>query len=213
MSLFGWLSDIMRQMMEALFGFIGNWGLAIIVMTLALRVVLLPLTASGMRSSFKMQEVNAEVNELKKKYKKDSEALNRATMELWKKHGVNPFAGCLTMLAQLPVIFGFIGALRNYEFAGNAAFLWIPNLALPDPFYILPVLAAVGTYVQSKLTTPTTDSSMQAMTYMFPVMVLMFGVKMASAFTLYWVASSAFAVVERYIIIRPAAKAEKSEKA
>ena len=189
--------------MEALFNVIGNWGLAIIVMTLALRVVLLPLTAAGMRSSFKMQEVQAESNELKKKYKKDSEQLNRATMELWKKHGVNPFAGCLTMLAQLPIMFGFIGALRNYEFVGNSAFLWIPNLGLPDPLYILPVLAAAGTYVQSKITTPTTDSSMQAMTYMFPVMVLMFGVRMASAFTLYWVASSAFAVLERFLIIRP----------
>ncbi len=184
----------------------GNYGLAIILMTLMLRVVLFPLTAKGMRANFKMQEIQPEVKELQKKYKKDPDQLNRATMELWKKHGVNPFAGCLTMLIQLPVIFGFIGALRSYEFAGDPAWLWVPHLGQADPYYILPVLAAVGTYIQSKLTTPTTDSSMQTMTYFFPVLVLAFGFKMPAAFTLYWVASSAFSVAERYLIIRPRPK-------
>jgi len=110
------------------------------------------------------------------------------------------------MLVQLPVIFGFIGALRGYEFTGNPAFLWIPHLGELDPYYILPVLAAIGTYVQSKLTTPATDASMQTMTYFFPVLVLAFGFRMPAAFTLYWVASSLFSVGERYLIIRPAPK-------
>jgi len=197
------LYDLMRQFLDSLFAVTGSYGLAIILMTLILRVVLLPLTASGIRSSFKMQEVQAEQKELQKKYKKDPEQLNKATMELWKKHGVNPFAGCITMFAQLPIIFGFIGALRAYEFVGSPAFLWIPHLGSPDPYYVLPVLAAVGTFVQTKLTTPPTESSMQAMTYLMPVVILWFGITMPSAFTLYWVASSAFAVVERYVVVRP----------
>lgn len=193
----------MRQALQYLYEFSGSYGLAIILMTVALRVVLLPLTAAGMRSTFKMQEVNAQVNELKKKYKKDTEQLNRATMDLWKKHGVNPFAGCLTMLAQLPIMFGFVAALNNFDFGVYAAFLWIPHLGKPDPFYILPVLAAVGTFFQSRLTTPATDASMQAMTYLFPVMILFFGLRMAAGFTLFWVFSSLFAVVERFLIVRP----------
>ncbi len=207
-----WLYDLMRQFLDGLFRFTGSYGMAIILMTLLLRVVLLPLTASGIRSSFKMQEVNAEQKELQKKYKKDPEQLNKVTMELWKKHGVNPFAGCITMVAQLPIIFGFIGALRTYEFVGNPSFLWIPHLGGPDPFYILPILAAVGTFVQSKLTTPATDSSMQMMTYLFPIMILWFGISMPSAFTLYWVASSAFAVVERFVVIRPRRQEPAPEK-
>ncbi|MDP2871271.1 MAG: YidC/Oxa1 family membrane protein insertase [Bacillota bacterium] len=201
-----WLSDFMRQLLDTLFRFTGSYGLAIILITLVLRIVLLPLTAAGMRSSFKMQAIDAERKELAKKYKKDQEQLNRATMELWKRHKVNPFAGCLTMLVQLPIIFGFIGALRGYEFAGNPAFLWVPHLGEVDPYYILPILAAIGTFVQSKLTTPATDASMQTMTYLFPVLVLAFGFRMPAAFTLYWVASSLFSVVERFLIIRPAPK-------
>lgn len=196
----------MRQLLDTLFRFTGSYGLAIILITLVLRIVLLPLTAAGMRSSFKMQAIDAERKELAKKYKKDQEQLNRATMELWKRHKVNPFAGCLTMLVQLPIIFGFIGALRGYEFAGNPAFLWVPHLGEVDPYYILPILAAIGTFVQSKLTTPATDASMQTMTYLFPVLVLAFGFRMPAAFTLYWVASSLFSVVERFLIIRPAPK-------
>jgi YidC/Oxa1 family membrane protein insertase len=202
----GWLSDFMRQLLDTMFRFTGSYGLAIILITLLLRVVLLPLTAAGMRSQFKMTAIEAERKELTKKYKKDQEQLNKATMELWKKHKVNPFAGCLTMLVQLPVIFGFIGALRGYEFSGNPAFLWVRHLGEPDPTFILPILAAIGTYVQSKLTTPTTDANMQTMTYIFPVMVLAFGFRMPAAFTLYWVASSLFSVAERFIIIRPRPK-------
>lgn len=207
-----WLSDVVRQLLDTLFRFTGNYGLAIILITLVLRIVLLPLTATGMRSSFKMQEIEAERKELAKKYKKDQEQLNRATMELWKRHKVNPFAGCLTMLVQLPIFFGFIGALRGYEFSGNPAFLWIPHLGEADPYYILPVLAAIGTFVQSKLTTPATDASMRTMTYFFPVLVLAFGFNLPAAFTLYWVASSLFSVVERYLIIRPAPR-QAPEKA
>lgn len=208
-----WLSDFMRQLLDTLFRFTGSYGLAIILITLVLRIVLLPLTAAGMRSSFKMQAMEAERKELAKKYKKDQEQLNRATMELWKRHKVNPFAGCLTMLVQLPIIFGFIGALRGYEFTGNPGFLWVPHLGEVDPYYILPILAAIGTFVQSKLTTPATDASMQTMTYLFPVLVLAFGFKMPAAFTLYWVASSLFSVGERYLIIRPAPKKEAVDKA
>jgi YidC/Oxa1 family membrane protein insertase len=203
----------MRLLLDWLFNATGNYGLAIILMTLLLRVVLFPLTAKGMRANFKMQEIQPEIKELQKKFKKDPDQLNRATTELWKKNGVNPFAGCITMLIQLPVIFGFIGALREYEFVGNPAFLWIPHLGQSDPIYILPVLAAIGTYVQSKITTPTTDKSMQTMTYMFPVMVLAFGFKMPAAFTLYWVFSSVFSVAERYLIVRPTPKEQAGDPA
>jgi YidC/Oxa1 family membrane protein insertase len=117
------------------------------------------------------------------------------------------------MLAQLPIMLGFIAALRDFDFAANAAFLWIPHLGQPDPFYVLPVLAAVGTFIQSKITTPATDASMQTMTYMFPVIILFFGLKMAAGFTLYWVASSLFAVGERYLIIRPRGDKTATQKA
>ena len=210
--MFSWLTDGMRAFLDWLVGLTGNYGIAIILITLALRVVLFPLTAKGMRANFKMQAIQPEVKELQKKYKKDPDQLNRATMELWKKHGVNPFAGCLTMIVQLPIIFGFIGVLREYEFLGNPAFLWIPHLGQPDPYYILPVLAAAGTYIQSKLTTPSTDQSMKTMTYLFPVMVLAFGFKMPAAFTLYWVFSSIFSVLERFLIIRPTPDAGSEEQ-
>ena len=200
----------MVKLLESLFSFTGSYGLAIILMTLLLRVLLFPLTASSMRSSYKMQELKKELDEIQKKYKKDPDQLNRATMELWKKHGVNPAAGCIGLLAQMPIIFGFIGALRAFDFAGQSAFLWIPDLGKADPYYILPILAAIGTFIQSKLTTPSTDKSMTTMTYLFPVLILWFGITMPSAFTLYWVFSSVFAVVERFLIIRPRPQASEA---
>lgn len=193
----------MKQLMDTFFGLTGSYGLAIVLMTLALRVVLFPLSAAATRSTAKMQDLQAEQKEIQRKYKKDPEQLNRAMLELFKKHNVNPWMGCLTMLVQLPIIFGFIAVLRNYEFAGNPSFLWIPHLGELDPYYILPVLAAVATYVQSKLTTPATDTSMQMMTYFFPVLVLVMGIRFPAAFTLYWTVSSGFAIVERYLIVRP----------
>jgi len=199
----GWLSSIMVQLMDSLFRLTGSYGAAILLMTLLLRVVLFPLTAASTRSTVKMQGLQAEQKEIQRKYKKDPEQANRATMELFKKHKVNPWMGCLAMLIQLPIILGFIAALRTYEFSGNPGFLWIPHLGQVDPYYVLPVLAAVATYVQSKLTTPATDSSMQMMTYAFPVLVLVMGVRFPAAFTLYWAASSGFAILERYLIVRP----------
>jgi len=211
MGLFSWINEGIRAALDWLVGLTGNYGIAIILITLALRVILFPLTAKGMRANFKMQEIQPELKELQKKYKKDPDQLNKATMELWKKHGVSPFAGCLTMVVQLPIIFAFIGVLREYQFIGDPSFLWIPHLGQSDPYYILPVLAAIGTYVQSKLTTPATaDQSMQMMTYLFPVLVLVFGFKMAAAFTLYWVFSSIFSVLERFLIIRPSPKKEQA---
>lgn len=203
-----WLSSVMAQLLDTFFQLTGSYGLAIVLMTLILRVVLFPLTAAATRSTAKMQDLQAEQKEIQRKYKKDPEQLNRAMVELFKKHNVNPWMGCLTMLIQLPIIFGFIGALRGYEFAGNPGFLWIPHLAQADPYYVLPVIAAIATYAQSKLTTPATDSSMQMMTYFFPVLVLVMGIRFPAAFTLYWSVSSGFAILERFLIVRPARTGE-----
>ncbi|OGS67864.1 MAG: hypothetical protein A2Y96_02475, partial [Firmicutes bacterium RBG_13_65_8] len=177
MAAWTWLVASLRDLLDFLFRITGNHGIGILLMTLLLRLIVFPLTVAGTRSSVKMQALQVEQKELQKKYKKDPEQLNRATMELWKKHKVNPFMGCLPLLVQLPLLFGFISMLRVYEFSGNAAFLWVPHLGQPDPYFILPVLAAVLTYFQSKMTTPPGDTSMQMMTYLFPVLILIWGLR------------------------------------
>jgi YidC/Oxa1 family membrane protein insertase len=192
----------MRDLLDFLFRITGNYGFGILLMTLLLRLIVFPLTMAGTRSSVKMQALQAEQKELQKKYKKDPEQLNRATMELWKKHKVNPFMGCLPLLVQLPLLFGFISMLQKYQFIGNAAFLWIPHLGRPDPYFILPVLAAVLTYFQSKMTSPPGDRSMQMMTYLLPVLILIWGLRYQAGFTLYWAAISGIGVLERYLIVR-----------
>jgi len=197
-----WLTDIMWQGLEFFFRLTGSYGLAIIFLTLVVRVVLLPFTFSQMRSIRRMQELQPEIKKIQEKYKKDPQRLNQETMALWRKNKVNPLSGCLPLLLQFPFLIALFRVLQFYDYAAAAQFLWIQNLGAPDSTYILPILAAVTTFWQSRISTMPTgsgDSSQRTMLYIMPLFIAWISTRYAAGLSVYWVMSNVFAIVQQYL--------------
>ena len=192
-----------------LYSLLGSWGLAIIVFTLAVRFVLIPLTMKQLQSSKAMQEIQPLLSELQKKYKNDREKLMQEQMKLYKERGVNPMAGCLPMLVQMPIWFGLyqaLIALSGSQPAFQQPFLWLPNLALPDPFHLLAVLTGATQWIVQRMMTPRTvnpDQQQQTMNMamqFMPLMFAFFAMSVPSGLALYWVATNVFSMVQQYFI-------------
>jgi YidC/Oxa1 family membrane protein insertase len=178
-----------------------------------------------------MQLIQPKMDEIKKKYQNDPDKQNQKIMELYKEHKVNPLAGCLPLLIQFPIIIGLFNALREpvkYVFGTEAAykiadtgFLWVNNLASPDVIllggisipFILPILAAITTYIQSAMMSPKggkKDPTQTMMLYMFPIMMLFWGISFPAGLLLYWVAGNIFQIVQQYILSKPSKAKEAS---
>lgn len=183
-------------------GLAGNYGVGIIILTVLVRLVLVPLTVSQNKSMAKMQKLNPEIEKIKEKYKDDPTKQNEETMRIWKEHGVNPLAGCLPLLLQMPIIFAMFTALRGFEFAGRADFLWIPSLASPDPLYILPILAGLATFLQTKMSTAQTGGAgnQAIMMYGMPVFIAYISTSFPAGLALYWTVTNVFGVVQQHFV-------------
>lgn len=196
---------------------IPSYALAIIFLTILLKIILFPLTVKQMRSMKGMQEVQPKVQELQKKYKNDKEKLNKAMIELYKEYKINPAAGCLPILIQMPILIGLFTALRDFNFqpAAHAGFFWISNLGQPDPYIILPVLVGVATFIQSKISMPKNAPNQNVMMiYFMPVFIGWISMKFPAGLALYWVVFNALGAVQQLIINRQplAGKGEVSGK-
>lgn len=196
-----YVAGLITDVLEQLYSFTGDYGLAIILLTAVIRLLIFPLTASQTRSMKQMQALQPELQKLQKKYKNDPERLNKETMELWRKYNINPLMGCLPILIQLPILYAFFAALRDYQFQGDPSFLWVPDLAGPDPYYVLPILTAVTTYMMSRVTTPTTvEGSQRVMLYAMPVFIGWISLSFASGLALYWIATNLFSVLQHFLM-------------
>ena len=166
--------------------FISNWGIVIILFSIIIKIVLYPLSKTSFESMHRMSALQPQITELREKYKNNPQMLQKATMELYKKEGVNPFGGCLPTLFQLPVflalypVVGRAFELRQAMFIPN----WIEDLSLPDPFYILPVAMGISMFFQSKATMK--DPNQKAMLYIMPFMMVILFANFSSGLTLYW---------------------------
>lgn len=196
------------RMIEQL-SFGGLIGVGIILFTLLLRVVLLPLYNIQIKSGQKLQALQPELRNLQAKYPgKDMDSrvkLSEETQALYKAYGVNPFASLWPLLIQLPILMALFRALTRVAFLREGHFLWL-ELAKPDPYFILPVLAAIFTFLSSWLTSranPNRDGMSTAMTYMAPIMILLFAIPVASGVALYWTVSNAFQVVQVLVFNNP----------
>lgn len=195
-----YVTSLLTGVIEALHGLTGNYGLAIIILTVLIRLVILPLTASQTRAMKKMQELQPEIQKLQKKYRNDPQRLNQETMALWREHKVNPLSGCLPILIQLPILWAFFAALRGYDFRADPAFLWLPDLSAPDPV-ILPLLTALTTYWMTRMTTPATaDPSQRVMLYVMPVFLGWVTRTFPAGLAVYWVTSNVFSIVQQYFL-------------
>ncbi|MBT8807091.1 OxaA precursor [Lactobacillus delbrueckii subsp. bulgaricus] len=189
----------------------GSYGWAIIIFTVIIRVILLPLNAVQINSTRKMQEIQPELKALQEKYSsKDLETrnkLNEETQKLYKEAGVNPYAGCLPMVIQLPVMWALYQAIWRTPEMQNGKFLWM-DLGKPDQYYILPILATVFTFLSSYIATLSVPKSSQTtmtkmMSYVMAIMVGIWAIVFQSAISLYWVISNLFQVGQTLVLQNP----------
>ncbi|MBI2953784.1 MAG: membrane protein insertase YidC [Chloroflexi bacterium] len=185
----------------------GNYGLAIIVFTIAVKLVLLPLTIKQIKSSKAMMEIQPQIQALQKKYGKDREKLMQEQMRLYKENKVNPAAGCLPLLVQMPVWFGLYQALfrlAQIDFApAQQSFLWIANLAQPEPMpWLLAITTGASQWVTQRMMMPrSTDPQQKMMNQMMqfmPIMFIFFAFSVPAGLVLYWVTSNLFTFVQQY---------------
>jgi len=182
--------------------YVGNFGVSIIIVTILIKIMLLPLTLKQDKSMKEMKKLQPELEKIKEKYANDKQMLNIKTMELYKEHKVNPLGGCLPLLL---LLFALFGVLRNGIIPKDSSFLWL-KLSVPDPFYVLPVLNGAVSFFQQKLMgSADSNPQMKNMMYIFPIMMIMFSLKMPSGLQLYWLTSSILAVVQQYFIMKKGA--------
>lgn len=178
----------------------GSYGLAILAVTIIIRLLLLPLMMKQLRSMRMMQALQPEMQKIREKYKNDPQKMQEETMKLFQKHNVNPLSGCLPALIQMPILIAFYYAIMRSEEVRTHTFLWM-NLGAPDPYYIMPVLAAMTTYLQSKVM-GTTNNNPQAQLFLIimPAMILFIAITLPSALSLYWVFSNLFTIVQTLVL-------------
>lgn len=222
------ISTIFGKLLGLIYSVVADYGLSIILFTLFVKFLLMPLSIAQINSTKNMSKIQPEIKKLQEKYKNDKETLNIKTMELYKEYKINPLAGCLPLLIQLPIIFGLFAALRDpakYVFAGDAAaataalskgFLWVSDLANPDflgPMLgindgfmaalpgILPIIAALTTWLQMHASGSGAQDNptMKSMVYTMPLMILFMGRTLASGLMLYWIVGNIFQIGQQYV--------------
>lgn len=190
-----WLAGGLGWLLNGIVQFTGSYGISIILSTIIVRLLLYPLTLSQTKSMMAMREIQPELNELQKKYKDNPEEYQKRTMELYQKNKINPLGGCLPMLVQLPILWAFFRVLRDLPYGEASKFLGIWVLSEPDKFYVLPLLAALTTYLQSKMTV--TDPSQKSMLIAMPIMIGIFSLSFPSGLVLYWITSNIFSIAQQ----------------
>ncbi|CAH0344889.1 YidC family membrane integrase SpoIIIJ [Bacillus sp. CECT 9360] len=192
--------------------FLGDYGFGIIVVTILIRLAILPLMIKQTKSSKAMQAIQPEMKELRDKYSSKDAAtqqkLQQETMALFQKYGVNPLAGCFPLIVQMPILIGFYHAITRTREIANHSFLWF-DLGDKDPYYILPIVAGITTFIQQKITMVGMDSNpqmaaqMTMMLYIMPVMIVVFAINFPAALSLYWVVGNIFMIIQTYFIKGP----------
>jgi len=205
---FGWFTFLSKPFFKVLIwieNMVGNWGWAIILFTLLVKLILFPLSYKGMMSMQKLKDLAPKMKDIKEKYKGDPAKMNAHMMEMYKKNGANPMGGCLPMLLQIPVFFALYRVLLNADELQGAVWIsgWIDNLAIADPYYILPVLMGASMWFQQKITPNNfTDPLQEKIFQFFPlIMALMFIIMpFPSGLVLYWVVNNIFTIGQQYVI-------------
>ncbi len=202
---YGWFTFAaapLFKLLSWLHGILGNWGWAIVALTILIRIVLYPLTYKGMLSMQRMKDLAPRIKEIQTKYKGDPQRMNAAVMEVYRKHGANPLGGCLPMLLQIPVFFAIYRVLLNaVELQGAEWILWINDLSRMDPIYVLPLLMGASMYFQQKMTPNNFTDPMQQKVFQFlPVIFTFFFITFPSGLVLYWFVNNLFSIAQQFAV-------------
>ncbi len=206
--IFKLFSQALLNLMNLLHGWVGNYAIAILLLTTIVKAVLWPLQNKANRSMRRMAALAPKMQELKEKHKDDPTRMNQEVMKLYKDYGINPVAGCLPMLIQLPIFFGLFTMLRQAVELRNASFLWVGDLSQPDtvgylpvlgwPINILPLLMALTNVWMFQVTPKTGDKTQQRIMMFMPVIFVIFCYNFASALSLYYTAQNLLTILQLY---------------
>jgi YidC/Oxa1 family membrane protein insertase len=203
--IFSWLAVPLLNALKWVHGYIGNWGWAIIVLTLLINIVLFPLRHKSVTSMKKMQEIQPQMKAIQDRYAKykvtdpERQKMNSEVMELYKARGVNPASGCVPMLLTFPFLFAFYAMLsQSIEIRGAYFMGWLTNLSGPDPYYVTPLLMGAVQFWQTRLTPSTADPAQQKIMMFMPIMFMVMSFSFPSGLVLYWLVSTLFTIGQQY---------------
>lgn len=220
---FSLISNPLNWLLNALFGWIFSkmsdtwgWGFAIVALTIIIRAAMWPLQNKSTRAMKRMSKLQPQMKELREKYSDDPGRMNQEMMKMYREYGINPLGGCLPLLVQIPIFFGFYIMLQYAVELRQKEFLWVPDLSLPDTlfnmpfslpflgngFNLLPIVMAVTMVLQMALTPKTGDKLQRRLFMLMPVIFFFFCYNFASALALYWTTSNIFAIVQMLITRR-----------
>jgi len=201
---FSWLAYPLLEVLRFFYRFVHNYGLAIILLTISVRLIFYPLSLKASRSMKAMQRLQPQIQALKEKYKEDPQRFNQEQLNLFKTHKVNPLGGCLPMLVQLPVFFALYSVLgTSIELFHAPFFGWIQDLSSKDPYYVFPVLMGISMFVQQKMTPSVgMDPMQQKMMLMMPVVFTFVMLNLPSGLTVYIFLSTLLQIAQQFVINR-----------
>lgn len=206
--IFGFISKPLLVLMKFLHGIFGNWGVAIIALTLLMRLLMLPFNVVSFKSARAMQKVQPQLAAVREKYKDDPLRVNKETMAIMKEHNANPLSSCLPMLIQIPIFFALWRTIgSSIEIYQQPFFGWITDLSAHDHFFVLPVLMGITMFLQQKLTPTTMDPTQAKIMNFMPILFSLFMLSLPSGLTLYNFVSSLFGATQQYFLLRDTKKA------
>ncbi|MGD0281021.1 MAG: membrane protein insertase YidC [Dissulfurispiraceae bacterium] len=199
---FGFFSIIARPLfwiLKLFFKVSHNYGVAIIILTTCVRIPFIPLVSKGQQSMKKLQEIQPRMAEIREKYKKEPERMQKEVMELYKKHKVNPMGGCLPMVLQIPVFFALYKVLLiSIELRGAPFMLWIHDLSSKDPSYVLPIVMGITMVIQQKMTPSSMDPMQQKMMMIMPVVFTFMFLSFPAGLVLYWLVNNLLSIGQQF---------------
>jgi YidC/Oxa1 family membrane protein insertase len=213
---FGSIAEILLVSIKFIHRYVPNWGFAIIILTFLIKIVFFPLTYSSTKSMAKMQELQPKIKALRAKYKKAKQDINQRRqmneemMRLYKEHGINPAGGCLPILIQIPVFWGFFRMLVvAMEFRHSPFILWIKDLSVHDPYYVTPILMGATQFISQKMTPTSADPAQAKMMLIMPVVMTVFFMNFQSGLVLYWLTNNVLQIGQQYVMNRMMAKKKR----
>jgi YidC/Oxa1 family membrane protein insertase len=211
---YGWLSFLAKPLfwlLGFLQSFLINWGWTIVALTVLIKLLFFPISASGYRAMAKMRELTPKLMALREKYQDDRLTQQREMMKLYQEEKVNPLGGCLPMIIPIPVFLALYWVLLGSVELRGADWLWIKDLSSKDPYYILPILMAITTFLQSKMSPPATDPLQAKMMLYMPLIFSVMFIWFPAGLVLYWVINNVLSIAQQWWINKTIAKAPRSQ--
>ncbi len=206
------LSSLVQKALTILYGItetlgVPNYGLAIIIMTIIVKAALYPLSKKQIESTKAMMEIQPKMKALQEKYKDDKPRLNAELANLYKQEGINPLAGCLPLIVQMPIMIGIFYGIRDFNYAGPSNFLWMDSISGSDPMHILPVLSALTTFIQSKQTMPNTSGTQnRVMLYFMPIFIGYISMTFPAGLVIYWIVMNIMQISQQFLMNKNSGK-------